>query len=271
MSNSVLFLYFIIYSAIGWISEVVYCSLIEKKFVNRGFLRGPLCPIYGFGGLLVVFALEPFAGNPVALFFAAAVLTTALEYATGWALEAIFNTKWWDYSRWRFNLHGRICLVNSLMFGVMGFLGVYYLHPLIERVVALVPPPAARIAAAVLFGAVSLDFLLTLRDLVNFADRLAMLGEYMEGVRESIASRDWFDELDLKKSLELMKERVLQDRSELNVRLAERLEFLVQRSKDMRRLMRAFPGMRSRRHNAQLDLFKKLHRIGEKIRRRDEA
>ena len=129
MSLSYIFLIFLIYSVIGWISEVIYCSILQHKLVNRGFLHGPICPVYGFGGLLVVFFLEPFAGNIFYLFFMASIVTSVLEYATSWVLETIFATKWWDYSDLRFNIHGRICLLNSLLFGLMSVVGVKIMHP----------------------------------------------------------------------------------------------------------------------------------------------
>ncbi|HKL85357.1 MAG TPA: putative ABC transporter permease [Treponemataceae bacterium] len=269
MSNSTLFLYFLTYSIIGWISEVLYCSVIEKRFVARGFLRGPLCPIYGFGGLLVVYLLDPFKNSIVMLFFMAILITTLLEYISSWLLETIFNTKWWDYSRYRFNIHGRVCLLNSILFGFMGVIGVLFLHPFVESFVMLLSEKLQMYIAIGLFSVFIVDVLITLRDLVNFADRLALLGEFMENVRHTMNVSEWYDELDLSGSLERLRERIRNDRSELNLRLAARLEFVVERSRSMRRLMHAFPGMQSKRHSLQLDVFKKLYRKAKKLRNKD--
>ena len=89
------FLWFMIYSFFGWVYETIYCSIVERKFVYRGFLNGPYCPIYGFGALLDIFALGRIE-NPAVLFLAGAVLTCSLEYFTGWLLETLFHAKWWD-------------------------------------------------------------------------------------------------------------------------------------------------------------------------------
>src|SRR5690606_28058615 len=99
-------LLFFIYSFVGYISEVIYCSARERKFVNRGFLYGPLCPIYGFGGLLVVFLLQPFSYSFPLLFLMAVLVTTILEYVGSWVLETLFDMKWWDYSDYKLNING---------------------------------------------------------------------------------------------------------------------------------------------------------------------
>lgn len=91
-------LLFFIYSFLGWVCETVYCSVGSRHFVNRGFLNGPLCPVYGFGALIVVFAMQPFSKNIVLTFLAGMILTSALEYITGWLLEMLFHLKLWDYS-----------------------------------------------------------------------------------------------------------------------------------------------------------------------------
>ena len=90
--------------------ESTLCSITQRKPVNRGFLNGPICPVYGFGALIIVFTLENVKGNLLALFLASAVLTCTLEYITSYLLEKLFKTQWWDYSKRRFNLNGRICL-----------------------------------------------------------------------------------------------------------------------------------------------------------------
>ncbi len=130
-----IFLYFIIYSFLGWVCECIYCSIPEKKFINRGFLMGPYCPIYGCGALLVLYLLHPFASNIILLFLAGVVVTSILEYITSWIMEVIFHTKWWDYSTYRFNLHGRVCLRNSILFGILSIVVYCCIHP---RIVAFV-------------------------------------------------------------------------------------------------------------------------------------
>ena len=116
-------LHFFIYSILGYISEVIYCSIPQHRFVNRGFLYGPYLPIYGFGGLIVYVLPAPIKGNIFLLFASAFVLTSCLEYFTSWLLEKCFSVKLWDYSKHFGNINGRVCLLNSTLFGIMGNAG----------------------------------------------------------------------------------------------------------------------------------------------------
>ena len=115
-----LFLVFIIYSFIGWCIEVVSVFKIEKKVINRGFLIGPYCPIYGIGALLMTFLLNDYSENIFILFGMSMFICTILEYLTSYIMEKLFNARWWDYSKKKFNLNGRVCLENSCAFGVAG-------------------------------------------------------------------------------------------------------------------------------------------------------
>ena len=123
---SYIFLQFIIYSFIGYICEVIYCSFLQKKLVNRGFLFGPICPIYGIGAVLTIYSLINFKNNPVIVFILGILITSTLEYYTSYIFEKIFNNKWWDYSYRADNINGRICIGNSIYFG-LGILAVIYI------------------------------------------------------------------------------------------------------------------------------------------------
>ena len=261
MPISTIIMLFFFYSFMGWVSEVVYCSLIERRFVNRGFLVGPLCPVYGFGGLLVVFLLEPFTGNVLYLFVMAMAVTTVLEYVTGWALESIFSTKWWDYSQYRFNIHGRVCLLNSVLFGIMGVVALCFVHPAALSFIGMISPETRVLLAAGFSAVLFVDFAYTLRSLVDFSAKLASLTEFMDSVTSSIDFGEWFNEKDLKASLERLKERARVDATEFNARITEKLEQLIDRAKGMQHLVSAFPGMTSRRHDVQLTAFKRLFNV----------
>ena len=132
-------LYYFLYSCLGWVCECLYCGIPAGHFINRGFLAGPYCPIYGCGAVLVVYVLEPFQDHIVVLFLAGMILTSILEYVTSYLMEKLFHSKWWDYSNRRFNLHGRICLRNSLLFGVMGIVVVRIVHPFMASLLGRVP------------------------------------------------------------------------------------------------------------------------------------
>lgn len=125
-----LFMLFITYSMIGWVLELIVMSIQEKKIVReRGFLIGPYCPIYGFASILMMFFLKAYESDPWVLFIMAALICTTIEYLTSLAMEKIFKVRWWDYSHMSFNLNGRVCLTNSVLFGALGLLLMYVLNP----------------------------------------------------------------------------------------------------------------------------------------------
>lgn len=125
------FYFFIIYSIIGWIIEMTFTSITTKKVVNRGFLLGPYCPIYGTGALFIVLFLGKYKNDIIVLFTMAVVICSIIEYVTSYLMEKIFKARWWDYSDFSFNLNGRICLSNAMAFGVLGVAVVNYVHPLV--------------------------------------------------------------------------------------------------------------------------------------------
>lgn len=123
------FLLFMIYSIMGWMMEVT-CKLIQyKRFINRGFLIGPYCPIYGYGALLITFLLKNYTNDPIILFFMAIIICGTLEYLTSFFMEKIFKARWWDYSKRKFNINGRVCLGTIVPFGLLGILIMYFLNP----------------------------------------------------------------------------------------------------------------------------------------------
>ena len=114
--------WFFIYSFLGWVWESVYVSVKKRKLVNRGFINGPFCTIYGAGAVTIYLLLRPLRGNLALLYLGGVLTATVLEYFTGWIMEAVFHTRWWDYSSKKFNLHGYISLASSLLWGVFSIL-----------------------------------------------------------------------------------------------------------------------------------------------------
>ena len=167
-------IYFIIFSLIGWIWESIYCTIINKEWRNRGFLFGPICPIYGFGcifgvGLTELSAYLGFTDYSwwyvVIVFF---VLGTALEYFTSWLLEKLFHAYWWDYSDMPLNIKGRICLPASLFFGFGGLLIVYVVAPACFHLANLIPPLIMELIALIFMAVLAADTTLTLCALSDF-------------------------------------------------------------------------------------------------------
>ena len=131
--------YFLIYSCLGWCVEVIYAAVTTGELVNRGFLNGPVCPIYGFGMILVLFALTPLEHSVLLLYIGGVILPSALELVGGWALYKIYHTRWWDYHDMKFNIHGRICLETMLPFGLLGTFALYRINPFLMMLFHRIP------------------------------------------------------------------------------------------------------------------------------------
>lgn len=130
------FLIFLMYSIVGWCIEVILTLLRKKKFVDRGFLLGPYCPIYGYGMLLIVFLLKKYTSEPLVLFILSMVICLSLEYAVSFFMELIFKARWWDYSNKKYNINGRICLEYGFLFGIGCTLIMYVVHPFIIGIIS---------------------------------------------------------------------------------------------------------------------------------------
>lgn len=130
---------FFIYGFLGWCCEVAFAACKSRKFVNRGFLNGPICPIYGIGVSIVIAFLDPFKSNPVLLYVTSVILVTLLEGITGWGMDVIFHHKWWDYSKMPLNIGGYVCPLFSLLWGICCVLIVYFVHPAIAGLIDFLP------------------------------------------------------------------------------------------------------------------------------------
>lgn len=160
-----LILYFFFYSFLGWVMETCYCSFLERKYVSRGFLYGPICPIYGVGVLMMVLFFKPLSGNPALFYITAVAVMSAWEYLVGWLLEVTTHVKYWDYSHIRFNLHGRICLPISLTWGVLSYIIIFWVHPQTERLFAQLAPWLSYVLCGAAIGVLISDATLTIRQL----------------------------------------------------------------------------------------------------------
>lgn len=172
--------YFLIYAALGWCSEVIFIAVSEKAFVNRGFLNGPVCPIYGFGICLVVLCLSPLKKYYVLFYLCAALLTSAVEFVTGFLLEHFFNEKWWDYSSFPLNIKGYVCLPFSLMWGAGCVAIVYWVHPLVIYFVSILPYIFGWIILILLAGLFAADVYLTLNGILRLKKTSSFLNDIEE-------------------------------------------------------------------------------------------
>ncbi len=258
-----LVLLFTSYSFLGWLSESIYCSFPAKRFINRGFLTGPVCPVYGFGGLLVITLLIPLHSNLLLLFAAAVVLTSSLEYGTGLALEKTFHTKYWDYSDKRFNLHGRVCLENSLMFGGMSVLAVEVIHPALAELLDRILPPARAAIAVFLLCCFALDTALTVNAMHSLNGKLDELQTVLDDIRERARSATEEKREALQSSLlEHLDEST---KARLHLLNESKAKFESAFKPVQRRLIRAFPHMKSLHSNESLQRVRDFIQNGARI------
>ena len=285
--------FFFVYAFLGWCAEVGYAATKTGKFVNRGFLNGPWCPVYGFGVVIVLGCLEPLSGNLPLLFLGSVALTSALEWLTGFALEKLFHQRWWDYSDEPFNLTGYICLRFSLMWGFACLFVVKLLHPTVVLAVDLLPRPLGWVLLAGLCAALGVDLAATVSAIARLNRRLVLLDELAgrireasDGLGEDLADRvldaaergaDWREDWEdlaqrmaqrraqrraaLAEGLDDLRED-LQDRAEasrqqLQEWRASAQELLDKSSRGQRRLLRAFPSLRSVDHRAALERLRR--------------
>ena len=132
-------LFFFVYSFLGWCLEVICKLITEKRFINRGILIGPICPIYGYGVLIMTLFFRKYLNDSITLFILIIVSCSILEYFTSYFLEKVYHTRWWDYSTKKFNINGRICLETMIPFGILGLLIMNYMNPIVFNLLNILP------------------------------------------------------------------------------------------------------------------------------------
>ena len=264
---------FFVYGFLGWCTEVAYAAVKQGKFVNRGFLNGPICPVYGIGVGVVVQFLTPVENNLVLLYISSTILVTAIEGITGFLLEKIFHNKWWDYSDQPLNIGGYVCVLFSLIWGVFCVLIVKVIHPLIYKVLTMIPFVLGIIVMACLAVGLLADLYVTASAILKMNRKL----ETMENVREELKGR--LEEPKaivnglrdgVKERLEEPKARMEKLAPKINVEeMKARMEELKAKYEEMaenrtkvgERLVKAFPKMQVRQHK---EIFEELR---ERVRR----
>ena len=261
-------LYFFVYGFLGWCTEVIFAAFKQHRFVNRGFLNGPICPIYGVGVTLVIACLEAFQSNLLLLYISSVILVTVLEGVTGWAIDKLFHNKWWDYSKLPFNIGGYVCLLFSLIWGVACVFIVYFVHPLIHQVLSLIPHTAGIALIAILGIALLSDMIVTTSAIVKFNQYLELLKhitDELHAISNQIGAelyQNVMHVLDMQESsrqkLDDVKLEVSEEIRMQIVELKTRAQNLGEKvPKPARRLLKAFPKLESRNYKAQLELFRK--------------
>lgn len=161
-------LIFFTYSFLGWAMESVGGILKEKKFINRGFLIGPYCPVYGTGIVLITFLLNKYTDDIPVVFFLSILICGTLEYATGYFMEKIFNARWWDYSKNKFNINGRVCLETLIPFGIAGTIILCFINPVLVNFYTKLPELVLKIIAYILSIIYTIDMIISFKIIWSF-------------------------------------------------------------------------------------------------------
>ncbi len=262
--------YFVIYAFLGWCAEVAFAAMNEGVFVNRGFLNGPVCPIYGFGMVIVLGVLRPLKSNVLLLFAGAAILTSTLEWVTGFVLEKVFHDKWWDYSEEPFNLNGYVCLKFTVLWGLACVLILDAIHPMIVKLVGWIPPLAGMILLGVLLALFAVDAAVTInaiaklnRKLAHMNDIAAKLKEVSETLGENISEgvvelSEKKEELDAE-AAQRLKELKAEGEARKQELLARYDELANEKKAIQDRLMKAFPRFTSVRHREEMEELRRRY------------
>ncbi|HBL41642.1 MAG TPA: hypothetical protein DDY98_08885 [Ruminococcaceae bacterium] len=204
MTETVIFyvLSFFLYSAVGWFVESCYCSVKPKKWVNRGFLYGPLCPIYGSGAVMLKVALGRFAElpiyfhrfylTPLLTFLLGALLADVLEFFTSLLMEKLFHARWWDYSEKKFNLQGRICLSHTLYWGGATLIFLYWIDPTVSSLLLSLSPFRRALITGITLFVFLIDLVLTVQktaDLRKLTVRIDSLTVEIKKLKEQTKSK----------------------------------------------------------------------------------
>lgn len=257
------FTYFILYSFTGWVLESVYKTLAQKKFVNSGFLNGPLCPIYGFGAIIMILSLNFLKERPLLLFVAAFFILSVWEYIVGILLEKIFKTKYWDYSYLKYNFQGRVCLKNSIYWGILGVIFICLVHPIVEKLINMVDINIlfyVNITVAIL---TLIDLIISVIAVTNFENMVKNINDMGIAIKElKDKSKEKIVTIE-KNTIENAESKI----KELKIAQA-RLKLRIYRQAN--RLKKAFPSMKSETITKFLNQKIDLKRLKENIKKKNK-
>jgi Predicted membrane protein len=287
--------YFLVYAFLGWCTEVAYATVNTGKFINRGFLNGPVCPIYGFGVVLVISLLTPLKANILLLFLGSVVLTSTLEFLTGWILERLFSQTWWDYSDVPFNIGGYVCLKFSILWGIICVVVMSGIHPMVHSIVSFLDIRFGEIILAVLYSTLIVDGISTTQSIIRLNKQLKQINQLASlirnvsddiGERISNASMLIIEKTDeLKTEITELKEtttEAIEERKTIATKVLEgqneKLQQIVEKKKAQlyelnekraqiinksffgkQRILNAFPDMKSINYKEELEELKKKY------------
>lgn len=252
-----MYLIFCFWSFIGWGVEVCYTTLETGEYQNRGFLNMPICPIYGFGVLMVVIFFRPISHTIIPLFFTSGILCTVFELAVGLGMEKLFHSRWWDYTNEKFNYKGYICLKNSILWGLACTFVVRIVEPLVEWGTKELPVIVGLIFLAIMSILIIIDVIVSVLTVINLNNRLKQIDE--------------ISKLLLKNSV-MIGENLSAETLELKAKYDKLLSNLDKASK---RILKAFPNIKSVTYSEAMEKVKAklnnktINKIKEKISKKN--
>jgi len=251
--------YLIVYSFFGWVLESIFKSILQRKWVNSGFLHGPLCPIYGFGALIMIVFLSQFENNIVLLFLASFFILSIWEYLVGEYLEAVYKTKYWDYSNNRWNINGKVCLQNSLYWGILGVIFTKCIHPTISTMLDTIPMDIILYINAIAYLALIVDTIASTIKVKTMSKKLEELNQLKDKIAEKL------EELkEASKLLNVNTETIQEKLKDLRYKQAK-LKWKLY--KQGRRLKNAFPTIQSETITNILNYKIDLQELKQKIKK----
>ena len=258
--HSKILLYFAIYSFLGWCVESVYKSILEKKFINSGFLYGPFCPIYGFGAIIMTLVLTKLSSNIFVVFLVSTILLTIWEYVVGVLLEKIFKTKYWDYSHLKFNINGRVCLKNSIYWGILGVIFTFIIHPFIKEYVDLIPGKILIYIDVIIYIILLTDVIISITRILFIDKKIQQLHEISDKIKEKINELKQQDIMEKvsNENITLAITQLKKQQSVLKIKLYKRII----------RLKKAFPTMQSETISKFINQKIDLKNIRQKLRKK---
>lgn len=267
-------IYFITYSFLGWVMESIFRSISEKKIINTGFLKGPFCPIYGVGAIIMLLFLKKFADNLAVLFIVSVVVLTIWEYLVGVLLEKLFHTKYWDYSKNKFNFQGRICLMNSIFWGVLGVVFVKYIHPVIESLGNQIDIKILTFIYAILGIIILVDMIVSIVKIKNIKTTLEKIEKLNDEIKQKLKEL----------AEQSITKKANKEESQINnkIEILENIQVLIEQLKYKRnktilhlyknvyRLKKAFPAINTKEITEVLNKKVELKEVKEEIKQRIE-
>lgn len=227
---SLLTLLFFTYAFIGWVIEVIQAIFIEKKFINRGFLMGPIVPIWGCGGILIYLLLDKYSDDPLVLFLLATFLCGALEYITSWVMEKLFKNRWWDYSHMKFNINGRVCLEFAAGFGLGGIIMTYLVNPFLIKIYNMIPQAVTTWTSIILLILLVIDLAISFNIIINLKNisnniRTDSTEALTKKVKEILISKAYpyrrllqsFPDMKIFNKVSILKDKIKNAKSEIKV------------------------------------------------------